>query len=145
MLIVAQLLKNFPACVYGNRKFTTVYTSFRHLLTLSQPIFFFPFSITICALFFPIFPFLHISLLVVCMNTSYMSHPSRSFVDHFSSIWRGVQFMKLLIMQFYPALCHLIPLKSKYSCQNPVPKSPLLALLLIWGPNFTPVQCLLFR
>jgi hypothetical protein len=37
-------------------------------------------------------------------------------------IFGGVQIMKLLIMQFYPASCHFILLRSKYSPQHPVLK-----------------------
>jgi hypothetical protein len=32
--------------------------------------------------------------------------------------------MKLLIMQFSPTSCHLIPVRSKYSPQHPVLKTP---------------------
>jgi hypothetical protein len=37
-------------------------------------------------------------------------------------IWRRVQAMKLLIMQFSPTSCYLISLRSKYSPQHPVLK-----------------------
>jgi hypothetical protein len=36
--------------------------------------------------------------------------------------WRGVQVMKLLIIQFSPTPCHFTPLRSKYSPQDSVLK-----------------------
>jgi hypothetical protein len=39
-------------------------------------------------------------------------HPPR--LDYSNYTWRRVQIMKLLVMQFSPFTCHLIPLRSKY-------------------------------
>jgi hypothetical protein len=44
------------------------------------------------------------------------SYPLR--LDHSNYIWRRVQVMKLLIMQFSPTYCHFIYLLSKYSPQH---------------------------
>jgi hypothetical protein len=41
------------------------------------------------------------------------------WLHHSNYIWRKVQFMKLLIMQFSPTSYHFIPLRSKYSPQTP--------------------------
>jgi hypothetical protein len=46
------------------------------------------------------------------------SHPS--WLDHSNYVWRWVQVMKLLIMQFPPVSRHFIPPRSKYSPQRPV-------------------------
>jgi hypothetical protein len=35
----------------------------------------------------------------------------------YHSVWRGVQVMKLLIMQFSPTSCHFVSLRSEYSPQ----------------------------
>jgi hypothetical protein len=37
-------------------------------------------------------------------------------LDHSNYMWRRVQVMKLLIMQFSPTSCHFIPLLYKYIC-----------------------------
>jgi hypothetical protein len=39
-------------------------------------------------------------------------------LDHYNHTWRRVQVRKLLIMQFPPASCHFISLRSKYSHQH---------------------------
>jgi hypothetical protein len=46
-------------------------------------------------------------------------HPHHSYY-----IWRRVQLMKLLIMQFSLTSLHFISLRSKYSSQHPVLKHP---------------------
>jgi hypothetical protein len=52
----------------------------------------------------------------------YMPGPSQpTSLDHSNYIWRRVQFMKILIMQFSPPSRHLLFLRSKYS-QCPVLK-----------------------
>jgi hypothetical protein len=49
--------------------------------------------------------------------------------------------MKLLIMQPLPLTCYLIPLRSKYSPQNPVLKYSQSVLLLECGRlSVTPLQ-----
>jgi hypothetical protein len=45
------------------------------------------------------------------------SHPP--WPVHYNCLWRRVQVMKLLIMQFSPTSCHFISLWSKYSPQHP--------------------------
>jgi hypothetical protein len=48
------------------------------------------------------------------------SHPP--LLDHSNYTWWTIQVMKLLVMQFSPASYHFIPLWSKYSPENPVPR-----------------------
>jgi hypothetical protein len=56
-------------------------------------------------------------------HASYMPRPSHTHLfDHPNNIWWSVQVMKLLIMQSSPASYHFLPLRSKYSPQDPVPK-----------------------
>jgi hypothetical protein len=45
-------------------------------------------------------------------------------IDYSKYIWRRVQVMKLLIMQFSPTSCHFISLQSKHFPQHPVLKHP---------------------
>jgi hypothetical protein len=54
---------------------------------------------------------------------------------------RGVQVMKLLIMQFSAISRHFISLRSRYSPQHPVIKHPQ-SVFLPWfqRPSFTPTQ-----
>ena len=52
-----------------------------------------------------------------------MSRPTHSYrFDHPNNIERGLKIMKLLITQFSPVPCHLVPLRPKYSPQRPVLK-----------------------
>jgi hypothetical protein len=53
-----------------------------------------------------------------------MPCPSHPRLDHFNYTCRRVQIMKLLVTQFSPPSCHLIPLRSKYPPQHPVLKHP---------------------
>jgi hypothetical protein len=46
------------------------------------------------------------------------------WLDHSKYVWRGVQVTKHLIMQFPPISRASIPLRSKYSPQQPVLKHP---------------------
>jgi hypothetical protein len=49
-------------------------------------------------------------------HSCYMPRPSHSLrLDYSNYTWRRVQITKLLVMQFSPFSCHLIPLRSKYS------------------------------
>jgi hypothetical protein len=50
-----------------------------------------------------------VSLLPHLCYLSHPSHPPR--LDYFNCIWRKVQIRKLLVMQFSPLSCHLIPLR----------------------------------
>ena len=54
-------------------------------------------------------------------HTCYIPRPSHSSLfDHPNNIGCGVQIMKLLIMQFSPLPCYLIPLRPKYLPQHPI-------------------------
>jgi hypothetical protein len=54
-----------------------------------------------------------------------MSRPPHSpWFDVCDHIWGWVQIMKLFISQLPPFFRHIIPLRSKYSSQNPVLKHP---------------------
>jgi hypothetical protein len=56
-------------------------------------------------------------------HSCYIPCPSHLLsLDHSNCIWRGVQVMKLLIMQFPSVSRHFISPRSKYSPQHPVPK-----------------------
>jgi hypothetical protein len=48
--------------------------------------------------------------------------PHPILLDHSNYIWRRVQVMKPLIMQFSPTSYHIIPLHYIYSPQHPVLK-----------------------
>ena len=53
-------------------------------------------------------------------HTCYMPIPFHSFrFFHPNNIWWGVQIMKLLIIQFPPLHCYFVPLRPKYSPQQP--------------------------
>jgi hypothetical protein len=79
--------------------------------------------------------FLVISFLLAFASISYMhstsphscympcpSHPP--WFDHPNFVWRGVQIMKLLIMQFSLTFCYFPTLRSKPSPKNSVLKYP---------------------
>ena len=56
-------------------------------------------------------------------HTSYMPRPSHSSrFYHPKNIGWGVQIIKILIMQFSPLPCYLVPLRPKYSPQHPILK-----------------------
>jgi hypothetical protein len=59
-------------------------------------------------------------------------HPP--WLDHSNFIWRTVQVVKLLIMQFSPMFYHFIPLRSKYSPRHPVSPSKKIPCIL-WNPD----------
>jgi hypothetical protein len=44
--------------------------------------------------------------------TLHQSHPP--WFDHSDNIWWSIQLKKLLNMQFSPASCYFLPLRSKY-------------------------------
>jgi hypothetical protein len=56
---------------------------------------------------------------------------------HPSNVWLSVQVMKLISIHSPPS-CHLLlPLRSKYSPQHPVLKTPsIYVLLLVWETKF---------
>ena len=70
-----------------------------------------------------------------CMHLSsplYMLKP-RPFYSKFhhpNSIWWGVQFIQLLIIQFSPLPCYLVPLRPKYSPQHLTLEHPQQVFLL---------------
>ena len=66
-------------------------------------------------------------------------HSSRFY--HPNNIWWAVQIIKLLIMQFSPLPCYLVPLRSKYSPQRSILKHPQPTFLSqCEHPSFTPTQ-----
>jgi hypothetical protein len=67
------------------------------------------------------FPTKTLLLLRMC----YMLCLSQSiWFDHPNNIWWRIQILKFLITQSSPLPCYLIPLRSKYSPQHPILKSP---------------------
>jgi hypothetical protein len=70
---------------------------------------------------------LYVLLLSPICATCSTSHPPG--VDHSNYTWRGLQVMKLLVMDYYPTSCHFICLRSKYSPQHPVLGHPQSLLL----------------
>jgi len=74
-------------------------------------------------------------------HTCYMPRLSNSRLDHPHSIWRAVQIIKLLIMQFSPLPCYLVPLWPKYSPQHSILHHPQPTFLpQCERPSFTPIQ-----
>ena len=75
-------------------------------------------------------------------HTRYMPRPSHSSrVDHPNNIWWVVQIIKLLIMQFSPLPCYLVPPIPKYSFQHPILKHPQPTFPpQCERPSFTPIQ-----
>jgi hypothetical protein len=60
-------------------------------------------------------------------NACHMTCAShRPWFDQSNTVCRGVQIMKLLIMQFSPAFCYFIPLRSTYSVLTLSPRSSLM-------------------
>jgi hypothetical protein len=71
---------------------------------------------------------------VLLFHAHCMLRPSNPpWFDHPNNISRGVQIMKLLVMQFFPASCYFLRLGSKCSPQHS---------LLLWCemPSFTSIQ-----
>jgi hypothetical protein len=64
-----------------------------------------------------------------------LSHPP--WCDHPNNIWRSVQAMKFFIIQCYPASRHFLPLKSKYSSEQPVFRYVNIEILRLYIANFT--------
>ena len=63
-------------------------------------------------------------------HSYYMPRPSHSSEsDHPNCIWWAVQIRMLLIMQYSPPLCYLVPRRHKYLPQHDIPKHPQLMLL----------------
>jgi hypothetical protein len=54
-------------------------------------------------------------------HACYMLHsPHLPWFDRPNNIWRSMLVMKLLIMQYSPASCHFLSIRSKYSPQHPI-------------------------
>ena len=73
--------------------------------------------------------------------TCYMLCPSHSYqFYHPNDIGWGVHIIKLLITQFSPLPCHLVPIRPKYT-QHPILEhsQPTFLLPCEWQ-NFTPIQ-----
>jgi hypothetical protein len=67
--------------------------------------------------------------------------PHSPWVDLPNDICGWVQIMKFRILQLSPFTRHIIPLRSKYSSQNPVPKHPQsMHFPYRQRPSFTPIQ-----
>jgi len=80
---------------------------------------------------------------LVSLMRAYMSGPSHSpWLDHSNNIWRSIHVKKFLIIQSSPVSCHFLPLRSKYSPQQPVlkyPQSmlfPVIIFCTVWTPSF---------
>jgi hypothetical protein len=138
-LQIEQQIKNFPA-FYGIRKFITVLTRIFHwslpepdrssphhpiifienLLSYSPRTYVLAFQVVYFLLTFPPISYMHSFSPHSCYK------PCSSFptsFDHSNYVWRGVQIMKLLIMQFSPISRHF-SLRTKHSPQHPVLKHP---------------------
>ena len=126
----SQLAKKFPA-LYWTRRFITAFTSARHLsfdpvhtptshfLKIHLNIILPPMpgsSKWSLSLRFP-----HQNPVYACPlpHTRYMPLPSHfSWLYHPKNIGWGVQIITLLILQFSPIPCYLVPLRPKYSPQH---------------------------
>jgi hypothetical protein len=131
----AQQLKNFPI-FYGTRGFITMFTralhwslpwgrsiqsippypiSLRPILILSTHL---RLGLPSGLLWLSPISYMHPSLPLSC----YMPCPSHSlWLDHSNYIWRRIQVMKLLSMQFSPTSCHFIPYSQTPSvCVHPL-------------------------
>jgi hypothetical protein len=115
-LQIVQPLKNFSA-FYVTRRFITVFTRALHWslswARSNQSITSHPISLRPILIFsthqYPIcIPLLSYSWYMPCP-----SHPP--WLDHSNYIWRGLQIMKRLIMQFSPISRHVISLQSRFS------------------------------
>ena len=127
-----QLVKKFPA-FYGTRRFIIAVTSARHLSlscassiqsihphpTSWRSIWILPshLRLGLPSVLFPLrFPHQNPVYASPRPRTHYMPRPSHSSrFYHPNSIWWAVQIIQLLIMQFPPLLCYLVPRRPKYS------------------------------
>ena len=64
-------------------------------------------------------------------HTCNMPRPSPRF-DHPNNIWWALQIIKLLIVQFSPVPCYLVPFRPKYSPQHPILNHPHPTFLSQW-------------
>jgi hypothetical protein len=137
---IAQLLKNIPA-FYGTRKFITIFiralhwsypkpdrlksipshpSSLRSILIL----FTYPRLGLPSGLFNSVVP-INILYAFFSPHSCYMPCQShRSWVVHSNFIWRRVQVLKLLIMQFSPIFRQFISVRSKYFSAVPCSQTP---------------------
>jgi hypothetical protein len=74
--------------------------------------------------------------------THYIPCPSHSSIFYNpNNIGWGMQITKLIIMQFSPPVCYLVPLRPKYSPQHPILKYPQPTFLPQCElPSFAPIQ-----
>jgi hypothetical protein len=111
MPTIMQPPKNFPD-IYGTRRFITVFTRARHWSLSwarsiqSAPPHPFQYYSPTYILVFLVVSFLLTShqypICIPSLHSCYMSCPSDPpWLDHSNYVWRGVQIMKLLIMQFF--------------------------------------------
>jgi hypothetical protein len=136
---VVQLLENSP--LFGTRRFITVFTRARHRSASQTRLIQFvtPHSTSLWYVLLlashtrlglptDLFPsgFPNKTLDAFLFSHTHAIYPETSYslIYKFSYIWRGVQVMKLLIMQLSPATYYLISLGSKYSPQHPVLEHP---------------------
>jgi len=71
-------------------------------------------------------------------HTRYMPLPSHSYrFDYPNNTGRGVEIIKLLIMQLPPLPCYLVPLRPKCSPQHPILKHSQPALPRCQRPSVT--------
>jgi hypothetical protein len=80
------------------------------------------------------------TFVIIPMRATCLAHLIFFWFDSLSDIWRRVQIMKLLILQFSSAFCHFIPRGSKYSPQYPVLRNNLVFFRYCKRPSFTPIQ-----
>ena len=147
----SQLVQKFPA-FYGTQRFIIAFTSACHLslswarwiqsmpphptswrfiLILSSQVVSFP-QIS------PPKPCIHLYHPTCVLHAS-PTHSPRT--DHPNNTGWGVHIIKLLIMQFAPLLCYLIPLRPKYSPQHTIRKHPQpMSLSQCEWPSFAPTQ-----
>ena len=152
----SQLVKKFPA-FYGTRRFVTAFISARHLsLSWARTIqTMTPHStswrsiliLSIYVLVFQVGCFPRVSPPKPLCNSSlphtlYMPRPSHSsrFV-HPNNIWWGVKITTLLIMSFSPLSCYFVPLRPKYSPQQPILRHTQRTFFShCERPSFIPIQ-----
>ena len=135
-LIGPQIVMKFSA-LYEIRRFIIAFTEARHLFRSSpRPVYSIrPNLILHCHLHLGLasglFP-TDYSHQIPISYQPYLSHaPPISFflIDHPNNIWCKVQITKLLIMQYSPVPCYLVPFSPEHLPQYPILKHPQYMLL----------------